>query len=411
MKPRKRQPPKPARQARLPARGKASRRKTTPRASTSRGKDAKPPLAAKPAVLPLVIPSLLLEGDTAPPLVKGGPGERFAVGPVPPAPELPAGAPAGAVPAPPALALLPAAYGTGRLWLVAQEPRCLCAQWDLTDAQLAIGESRAAAGRLTLKVSPAEAPAEPHRRIELPPGARACFVTVERGGATWVAEIGYWDKSGQWQSVATSEPATAPPETLQTAAVPQFAALVIGAPAPALAPEGPPVAGQPAGTAATALTPLQPALPAALPVAQEPVAPSVPPTPVAPETPPAGPAQPKPLPAAPGWPLGIPVGVTSPAGAPGSPGRPAAPRGFWLNLGVELVIYGATEPDAKLTIGDRLIKLRPDGTFSVRLALPDGQYELPLVAISAKDDDGRSAMLEFSRHTDYWGAANLPDSP
>jgi hypothetical protein len=333
---------------------------------TARRKDAKQPLKVERAAPPWVIPPLLLEGDTALAPGKGGPGERFAIGPAPPAPEFPAAA-AEAVAVPPALAPLPAAYGTGRLWLVAQEPRCLCAQWDLSDAQLAACESRAAAGRLTLNVSPAEAPAEPQRRIELPPGARACFVTVERGGAKWVAELGYWDAAGQWQSVATSEPVVAPRETLETAAVPQFATLAIEASPPGLAPEGALLAGQPAGAAATAFAPLQPA--------------------------------------------GIPVGVSSPAGAPGSPGRPVARRGFWLNLGVELVIYGATEPEAKVTVGGRRIKLRPDGTFSLRLALPDGQYELPLVAISPTDDDGRSAMLQFSRRTDYWGAANPPGFP
>jgi hypothetical protein len=352
-------------------------------------------LKAEGAALPFAIPPLLLEGDPAPSLQGSCPGERFAAGPVPPAPVVetaPAPAPARglacvsterlpspvqeqpgataeaglisqlgapksgsalrlaaaalppaeAVAAPPPLAALPTAYGTGRLHLIAREPRCLYAQWDLSDEQLQACESRAAAGHLTLNLCPEEPRAEPHRPLELPPGARACFVAVERGGARWVAELGYWDTTGQWQSVATSEPAMAPRETLTTSA--------------------------------SSVTLAQP-----------------------------------PPPTAPRLPAGIPVGVSSPAGAPGGPEAPAARRGFWFNLSVELVIYGATEPEAKVTVGGRLIKLRPDGTFSLRLALADGQYELPLVAISAADDDGRSAMLQFSRHTDYWGAANAPE--
>ncbi len=47
------------------------------------------------------------------------------------------------------------------------------------------------------------------------------------------------------------------------------------------------------------------------------------------------------------------------------------------------------------------IKLRPDGTFSFRFALPDGKYELPAVAVSADRTDGRAAELKFSRETQY----------
>ena len=78
-------------------------------------------------------------------------------------------------------------------------------------------------------------------------------------------------------------------------------------------------------------------------------------------------------------------------------------KGFWFNINAELIVYGATEPDAKVTIGGREIKLRPDGSFSFRFALPDGKYELPVVAVSADQTDGRAAELEFSRETEYRG--------
>src|SRR5512136_804552 len=44
-------------------------------------------------------------------------------------------------------------------------------------------------------------------------------------------------------------------------------------------------------------------------------------------------------------------------------------RGFWFRLGTELIVYGATEPDAKVTLQGRPVRLKPDGTFSVRFAL------------------------------------------
>ena len=90
--------------------------------------------------------------------------------------------------------------------------------------------------------------------------------------------------------------------------------------------------------------------------------------------------------------------ISSPAG-----GEFQKPGKFWFKVNAELIIYGATEPDAKVTIADRLIKLRPDGTFSFRFSLPDGRYQLPATAISADDQEGREARLEFSRSTDYRG--------
>jgi hypothetical protein len=66
------------------------------------------------------------------------------------------------------------------------------------------------------------------------------------------------------------------------------------------------------------------------------------------------------------------------------------------------VIYGATEPDAAVTIGGRRVRLRPDGTFSYRFSLPDGSYELPLAARSAQGDE-RRAELSFYRGTRYGG--------
>jgi hypothetical protein len=109
---------------------------------------------------------------------------------------------------------------------------------------------------------------------------------------------------------------------------------------------------------------------------------------------------------------------TGPAVEIGS--SPAAPFGivpppaksFWFNVNAELIVYGATEPGAKVTLGGHEIKLRPDGTFSYRFALPDGQYDLPAVAVSADGTDGRAADLKFSRETQYLGEVGAhPQDP
>jgi hypothetical protein len=98
-----------------------------------------------------------------------------------------------------------------------------------------------------------------------------------------------------------------------------------------------------------------------------------------------------------GFPGFSPVSISSPAG-----GDFPYEKGFWFNVNAELVIYGATEPNAQLTIGGRAVQLRPDGTFSFRFALPDGTYALPLTAHSAQGEM-RAAELEFFRGTKYSG--------
>jgi hypothetical protein len=76
------------------------------------------------------------------------------------------------------------------------------------------------------------------------------------------------------------------------------------------------------------------------------------------------------------------------------------PAGFWFNVNAELVIYGATEPGASVTLGGRSVQLRPDGTFSCRFALPDGEHSITASAMSAQGDL-RQAELQFNRRTDY----------
>jgi hypothetical protein len=74
-------------------------------------------------------------------------------------------------------------------------------------------------------------------------------------------------------------------------------------------------------------------------------------------------------------------------------------KGFWLVADCELVVYGATQSDAKLYIGDRLIKLNPDGTFALRYALPDGDTNIPIKAISADGSMERGINIKVTRET------------
>jgi hypothetical protein len=73
--------------------------------------------------------------------------------------------------------------------------------------------------------------------------------------------------------------------------------------------------------------------------------------------------------------------------------------GFWFTLDCELVVYGATEPDATVTLQGQPVKLRPDGTFTVRMMLPDGLQEIETVATSADGSEERIITPVVSRTT------------
>ncbi len=62
---------------------------------------------------------------------------------------------------------------------------------------------------------------------------------------------------------------------------------------------------------------------------------------------------------------------------------------FWLEAETELIVYGSTKPDAKLSVQGRSVALRPDGSFTLRIQLPDGAQEIPCVSTSA---DGKSTF-------------------
>lgn len=78
---------------------------------------------------------------------------------------------------------------------------------------------------------------------------------------------------------------------------------------------------------------------------------------------------------------------------------PVRPRQFWLVADAELIVYGATEPDATVTIGGRPIKLNPDGTFRFQMSFQDGLIDYPILAVAADGEQTRSIHLKFNRET------------
>ncbi|MBT9315069.1 DUF4912 domain-containing protein [Leptothoe spongobia TAU-MAC 1115] len=78
---------------------------------------------------------------------------------------------------------------------------------------------------------------------------------------------------------------------------------------------------------------------------------------------------------------------------------PMRPRQFWLIADAELIVYGATEPDATVTIGDRKIDLKPDGTFRYQMSFQDGLIDYPIKAVAADGEQTRSIHMKFTRET------------
>lgn len=89
-------------------------------------------------------------------------------------------------------------------------------------------------------------------------------------------------------------------------------------------------------------------------------------------------------------------GISSGASFYRKPGE----RKFWLVVNCELIVYGATEPDAKVTVQGKEIKLRNDGTFTLRFALPDGKQVIPVEATSNDGIDHRRITPIVTRKTE-----------
>jgi hypothetical protein len=80
-------------------------------------------------------------------------------------------------------------------------------------------------------------------------------------------------------------------------------------------------------------------------------------------------------------------------------GLAARQRSFWLVADAELIVYGATDPAARLTIGGEEVPLTPEGTFRIQVPFRDGQQLYPIEAVAADGVQKRNITLEFRRST------------
>jgi hypothetical protein len=68
-------------------------------------------------------------------------------------------------------------------------------------------------------------------------------------------------------------------------------------------------------------------------------------------------------------------------------------------IDAELVVYGATHPHAHLTVQGEPVQMRPNGTFVVRISLPDRRQIIPIVASSPDGAEQQTIILGIERNT------------
>jgi hypothetical protein len=325
---------------------------------------------------------------------------------------------------------LPDSYGTHQVSLIARDTHSLFVFWDFSPQELSEFCQNSVDEGLCLRIYIDAISGDPLLQVPLQGGSRHAFVPVEFGGTKYVAELGYYSRAGQWVRLGASEPAITPPDAPAQDTSARFVTIPPDAPFEALLRE---TEAEMEGALATEL-------PLADPLRQVRVTESL-------ES--ASAVQTM---AIPQWtssgdqvldqggkvetPAGVGAGsiglpevarrrsseeicspeavaapislaatgaepsMSSPLDWPGGGGQKEP---FWFNVNAELVIYGATAPDARVTIAGRVIRLRPDGTFSCRFSLPDGQFELWALATAPKGLETRRAQLHFGRHTRYEG--------
>jgi len=364
----------------------------------------------------LEVPPILLEGDE-PTTGISGPGEKYSLGATPPAQSFSGGE-------------LPESYGTKKLFLTARDPHWLYAHWDLTREQQNELNAESTDGHLILRVFSGKIEGHPAYEIHVHPESRHWFAHVERAGNSYAAELGYYSALGKWLRVAVSSGTVTPPDAAAKEDTAEFATIPFEFPFARLM--------QIIEDAVRDNTPLAQAIeelrraghPDLPRFAHSIHSPVIAPGPTRQWTPDQEKALAKIISidetrrvwmgsleitelirrrlahevASPVTAFGISSpGLSSSPTSPFGAVKAEAEKGFWFNVNAELIIYGATEPNAKVTLGGHEIKLRSDGSFSFRFSLPDGKYDLPVVAVSADGTDGRAAELKFSRSTEYLG--------
>jgi phosphate transport system substrate-binding protein len=72
---------------------------------------------------------------------------------------------------------------------------------------------------------------------------------------------------------------------------------------------------------------------------------------------------------------------------------------FWFQADAELIIHGATQPGATVTIGGHSIKLKPDGTFHLRVPFTQSLIDYLMTAVTSDEQQTRIIHKKFFQET------------
>ncbi len=75
------------------------------------------------------------------------------------------------------------------------------------------------------------------------------------------------------------------------------------------------------------------------------------------------------------------------------------PSKVTLDVEAELIVFGRSDPTATVTVSGRPVKLQPDGSFTVRLELPDRRQVLPVTAETRDGLRQRTTVIGVERNT------------
>jgi hypothetical protein len=277
---------------------------------------------------------------------------------------------------------LPEGYSDNQIVLLARDPRWLYTYWDVTNEHKE-GARRAGGQRLVLRlydVTDVDFDGENAQGAweeEIHELARWQYLTVPSPSRHYLVELGYRGERGEWYPLCRSNVVYAPADRPSGRVHDVFVTIPFDRPlvsARRVEPPPPPPNSPAFQSAVFGRADVGPGSSIGMS---------------------AGWAQPG-LAWSGGW-SGL---VGSMAAVPSSPMVPGKARSFWLRADAELIVYGATEPDARLTIGGRAVPLSPDGTFYLRIHFPDGVQDFPIEAVAADQEQKRAIHMTFHRRTE-----------
>lgn len=300
---------------------------------------------------------------------------------------------------------LPPKYGTGKLFLVARDPQWLYAYWDLTYDQLSNAQTQAHDGKLFLELRKDGGRVQ---QIQISAWSHDWYLHAPQAGAGYIAEIGYYRKDGGFECVARSTGAPTPPDSISWKTHAKFVTIPFhysfhqlkeliaklqqpgedlaetlarlqddGYPFPFEVPRPPQMSDDDyvellSYLGAVTIRRIQQGSGEIIELLRKNLVDQF--------TTSSG-----------QWVSSLSSPFGSSFGAP--------ERGFYMDVNAELIIYGGTDPKARVRIDGEDIALTPDGRFSYHFNFKDGKFHIPVDATSPDGKEQRSALLSFLRMT------------